>query len=219
MMLSWLGLGRKRFPRPLRLHVGSGSVRLAGWVNVDAQALPGVDVVADVTQGLEFRGVEAVFAEHFLEHLPLADAIRFLLAVHGALADGGWLRLSTPNLDWVWITHYRLDGGAEERRDAALRLNRAFHGWRHQFLWNREMLASTLAACGFDEVRFCQRGESALPVFQGLERHETYQDNDDFPHLLVAEARKGKARPDLIEKLGDLVERDYLVHLSDEEKG
>ena len=63
-----------RRPRP-RLHIGSGRERLEGWVNIDAQALPGVDVVADVTKGLQFENVEAIFAEHFIEHLPLDLAV------------------------------------------------------------------------------------------------------------------------------------------------
>ncbi|HYX25847.1 MAG TPA: methyltransferase domain-containing protein, partial [Thermoanaerobaculia bacterium] len=129
----------------LRLHIGSGNVRLPGWTNVDAQRLPGVDVVADVTRGLDFADAEAVFSEHFLEHLAVDDALRFLLEAHRVLMDGGWVRLTTPNLDWVWLTHYRLEGEAAERREAALAINRAFRGWRHQFLWNREMLAEALA--------------------------------------------------------------------------
>ena len=38
---------------PLRLHVGCGRARMAGWLNIDVQPLPGVDLVADVTQGLQ----------------------------------------------------------------------------------------------------------------------------------------------------------------------
>lgn len=126
--------------KPVRLHLGCGRARLQGWVNVDAQPLPGVDLVADVTQGLGYSDVEAVFAEHFLEHLPLDDALRFLAEVHRALAPGHWVRLSTPNLDWVWSTHYELDSEPETKRQNALAINRAFRGWQHQFLWNRELL-------------------------------------------------------------------------------
>jgi len=186
-----------------RLHIGSGRARLEGWVNVDVQALPGVDVVADVTKGLQFSAAEAIFAEHFLEHLAITDAISFLLESHRVLGDGGWLRLSTPNLDWVWATHYRLDAGAEEKRDSALRLNRAFHGWRHQFLWNREMLGQALAATGFEPVRWCRYGESENPLFQGIERHETY------------EARKSPPRPDLLKSFRALVQREFLDHMAD----
>jgi predicted SAM-dependent methyltransferase len=200
---------------PVRLHVGCGRARMEGWVNMDYQALPGVDVVADVTQGLDFSGVEAVFAEHFLEHLGLAEAIGFIAESYRVMAPGGWIRLSTPNLDWVWSTHYRLSLAAPEKRAAALALNRAFHGWRHQFLWNREMLEETLLACGFTGVRWCLWGESDLPLFRGIERHETYPDEPHLPHVLIVEAQKGDPQPERFQKLRTQVEQDFLIHLAD----
>lgn len=199
----------------VRLHVGSGKARLEGWVNLDYQDLPGVDVVCDVTKGLKFTNVEAIFAEHFLEHLALADAINFLEDCHKALVPGGWVRLSTPNLEWVWHTHYRLDMKPEEKRAAALSLNRGFHGWRHQFLWNQDFMTEALTACGFDLVRWCRYGESELPVFQGIERHEIYADSSDLPHVIIVEARKGEPRADLLVRFRHKVDRDYLIHLAD----
>ncbi|HEX5760157.1 MAG TPA: hypothetical protein VF121_13280 [Thermoanaerobaculia bacterium] len=198
---------------PLRLHVGSGRARLEGWVNIDLQALPGVDVVADVTQGLDFSDIEAIFAEHFLEHLPVDAALAFLLEAHRVLAADGWLRLSTPNLDWVWATHYKLDCDAAVKRSAAIQLNRAFHGWEHQFLWNRELLGEAFAACGFAAPRWCRWGESELPVFRGIERHETYEDSAELPHVLIAEARKGEPQPARLAALRELLEREFLMHL------
>lgn len=200
---------------PLLLHVGSGNARLPGWTNVDVQPLPGVDVIADVTKGLDFSGAAAVFSEHFLEHLAIDDALAFLLEVHRVLAPGGWLRLSTPNLDWVWLTHYRLEGEGGEKRAAALAINRAFRGWRHQFLWNREMLEEALAACGFAEVRWPRRGESELPLFRGLEVHDTYGDTEGLPHILLAEARKGDPRPERLRALREAVQAGFLDHLKD----
>jgi predicted SAM-dependent methyltransferase len=199
----------------LRLHIGSGNVRLPGWTNVDAQRLPGVDVVADVTRGLDFADAGAVFSEHFLEHLAIDDALRFLLEAHRVLAEGGWIRLTTPNLDWVWLTHYKLAGEAAARREAALAINRAFRGWRHQFLWNREMLAEALAACGFEEVRWCRRGESELPFFRDLERHDTYGDDEEMPHILIVEARRGEPRPDRLRALRAAVQAGFLDHMKD----
>jgi predicted SAM-dependent methyltransferase len=200
------------------LHIGSGNVRLPGWTNVDVQALPGVDVIADVSRGLGFaatESAEAVFAEHFLEHLEITDALGFLLEVHRVLMEGAWVRLSTPNLDWVWQSHYRLGGEAVEKREAALAINRAFRGWRHQFLWNREMLAAALASAGFEALRWCRRGESELPLFRNLERHDTYGDNDDLPHILIAEARKGPPQPERLEELRVAIQEGFLAHMKD----
>jgi len=201
--------------RGVRLHVGAGRERLEGWVNVDVQDLPGVDVVADVTRGLDFADAEALYAEHFLEHLPLDAAVDFLLECHRVLAPGRWLRLSTPNLEWVWASHYPLDLAAEDKARQALIANRAFHGWRHRFLWNRELLGRALAACGFEDVRFCRYGESSQPELAGLERHETYGDSDQYPHVVIAEARKGVAAPAALAALRREMQREFLGHLDD----
>lgn len=203
-----------RKPRT-RLHIGSGRERLEGWVNVDSQALPGVDVVADVTTGLQFSNVEAIFAEHFIEHLPLDLAVAFLHEAWRVLARSAWMRLSTPNLDWVWATHYRLEADPETKRAAALQINRAFHGWRHQFLWNREMLGAALEACGFAGVRWCRYGESELPLFRGIERHESYGDTPQLPHVIIVEARKGQPRPERLAEFQALIQREFLMHRAD----
>ncbi len=181
-------------PAPeLLLHIGCGEQRLAGWVNIDRQALPGVDRVLDVTRGLPFEGASAVFAEHFLEHLPLDHALAFLREAHRALAPGGWLRLSTPNLDWVLATQYPAAARASDAAVGALRLNRAFYAWSHRFLWNRALLEETLRAVGFDALCWCRWGESERPLLRGLERHATDPDSLELPHVLIVEARKGAA--------------------------
>jgi hypothetical protein len=202
-------------PSPPRLHVGCGRVRIEGWLNLDIQALPGVDLVVDVYQGLYWKDVEAVYAEHFLEHLDLDRAVVFLVDVHRCLAPGGVLRLSTPNLDWVWETHYSNASGEELRRLQGLRLNRAFHGWRHRFLWNRVLLGDALVACGFKDLRWCRYGESSREVFRGLEHHDTYEDRPDLPHVLIVEAAKGDRDPAALAELNALFEREFLSFRSD----
>lgn len=202
-------------PPGVRLHVGAGRERLEGWVNLDIQDLPGVDLVADVTEGLDFEDVEAIYAEHFLEHLRIDDAVDFLEECHRVLAEGRWLRLSTPNLEWVWLTHYHVDAPARDRERQALQANRAFHGWRHRFLWNRPLLERALAACGFEEVTWCRYGESQRPEFAALERHETYDDSKEHPHVIIAEARKGKADPAALAALREEIQRELLAHLDD----
>ncbi len=196
-----------------RLHVGCGRARLEGWVNIDAQALPGVDVVADVTGGLEFRDCEAVYAEHFLEHLRIDHALDFLAEAWRVLGEGGLIRLSTPNLDWVWVTHYRLGEPAQLKCDMAIHLNRAFHGWEHQFVWNRELLAEALEASGFTGLEWCRYRESRHELFRGIERHETYADSEELPHVLIVEATRGPEQPERSAALRGRIERDFLAHL------
>jgi hypothetical protein len=67
-------------------------------------------------------------------------------------------------------------------------LNRAFHGWGHQFLYNRTTLGAALRASGFANVTFQLYGQSDVPELRGLERHETWEDTPELPHVLIAEA-------------------------------
>lgn len=173
-----------------RLHVGCGPQVLQGWTNIDNQPYPGIDHVLDVTLGLPFHDVEYLFAEHFIEHLSYDDALNFLRECRRVLAPDGVLRLSTPNLDWVMATHYHPElwrGDADAVRDCFM-LNRAFRGWGHQFLYNRQSLAGTLRLAGFDTIEECSYGESRHDVMRGIERHETYPDTPSLRHVLVVEA-------------------------------
>ena len=176
--------------KPNRLHIGCGQVALPDWINIDNMPYPGVDRVLDVTLGLPFQDVQYVFAEHFIEHLSYDDGINFLRECRRVLRPDGILRLSTPNLDWVMITHYHI--GQWENDEQALHdcfaTNRAFRGWGHQFLYNMQTLTATLRKAGFATVERCSYGGSNHEVLRGMEKHETWQDTPEFPHVLVIEA-------------------------------
>lgn len=183
---------------PLRLHIGCGQQAMAGWVNIDNQELPGVDRVLDVRKGLPFRGASAIYAEHFLEHIGFDEALSFLKECRRALADSGVLRISTPNLDWVFVTHYPSfpSGTSTEKLRDCFQMNQAFHGWGHQFLYNRTMLEVVLRAAGFGRVIFQSYGVSEVPELNGIERHQTWPDTPELPHVLIAEASgRGREEP------------------------
>lgn len=173
-----------------RLHIGCGQEAIPGWINIDNRELPGVDRVLDVRQGLPYQNASAIYAEHFLEHLALEDGLAFLRECRRTLAPDGILRLSTPNLDWVYATHYRTGAASssETKISDCFQLNRAFHGWGHQFLYNRETLESVLHAAGFRSVSFYRYGESAAAQLRGLERHQKWEDTPELPHVIIAEA-------------------------------
>ena len=179
-----------RIARAEKLHIGCGRSAIAGWTNVDQFALPGVDRVLNVGEGLPFEDVSFLYAEHFLEHLPLQEGLAFLRACRRVLSPGGVIRVSTPNLDWVMLTHYRPEGWSTDARaiEDCLNTNRAFRGWGHQFLYNRQTLGLALTTAGFRDVSFHRYGESDRPELCGLEQHETYEDVDRLPHVVIAQA-------------------------------
>lgn len=186
---------RAALPNPLRLHLGSGRVHLDGWLNIDLLPLEGVDVALDVTTDLPFADVDAVYSEHFLEHLEPEDAVRLLARIHAVLREGGVLRLSTPNLDYVWKVLYTASAPTAEKIERALSINRAFYGWQHRFLWNRELLGDVLGTLGFEDLRWSRYGESERTHLRGLEHHPPYPDEPGLPHVLIVEATKAVAAP------------------------
>ena len=112
------------------------------------------------------------------------------------------------------MTHYWHEAPPEQKPELAIRINRAFRAWGHRFLWNREILAQALEACGFDSIRWCDYGESELEVFRGLERHERWLDASGLPHVLIVEARKGLARPEALRALRDTIRTDLVEHVN-----
>ena len=173
-----------------KIHIGCGTAIFDGWVNVDLRALPGVDMVLDVRSGLPFSDVEFVFAEHFIEHLDFDSGLQFLHNCRAVLKGSGVLRLSTPNLDWVWRNQYHhgdWHDDSEAVRDCFW-MNKAFRGWGHQFLYNEQTLTETLREAGFGFVESTTYGESRHAELQDLEHHEQYIDSPDIPHVIILEA-------------------------------
>lgn len=163
--------------RGLKLHLGSGSVRLEGWINIDLEAR--ADLTLDLRGGLPFPDGAArlVYNEHVIEHITVDEAGRCLKDWFRVLEPGGILRVATPDLGYV-VERYQRDW----RDQAWLRLpeyafiqtraemmNVAFRWWGHQYLYDGEELERRLREAGFQTVRRCGLGESTVPELAGLE--------------------------------------------------
>lgn len=182
--------------RELKLHLGCGPVALPGWVNVDNLPYPAVDFMWDLVRGIPFREARFIFAEHFIEHLSYTEARAFTAQCREVLRYDGVLRMSTPNLDWVWEVSYHpklwTDGDQPVRE--CFVTNRAFRGWGHQFLYNFPTLAALLRNAGFRDVAQLTYGKSARPELNALEHHDPYPDTPELPHVIVVEAT-GRGTP------------------------
>jgi predicted SAM-dependent methyltransferase len=99
-----------------RLNLGCGTDTRPGYVNLDIAALPGVDLVRDLSQlPLPFPddSFEEVLALDILEHV---DHVAVMRELHRILRPGGRLRLRSPHftsravyLDPTHRTAYSID--------------------------------------------------------------------------------------------------------------
>ena len=155
-----------------------------------------------------------MYGEHFIEHLPLDGALRFIQEAASCLRPGGVLRLSTPSIEWVWATHLSLasDVSDERRITQTYAANRAFHGWGHQFLYSRPLLEQLLTGAGFKTLTWHAYGESDDPMLRGLERHRGYSIHDGWPSVWIVEGVRGPIASALPQAVSDEAEREFISH-------
>ena len=178
---------------PLKINIGCGQEPFAGWTNLDLDPASRADIVWDVTDGLPFpdNSCAFIYSEHFLEHLPIQDGIRFLKECHRSLQKSGVVRVAMPSVqevvrqyyenDWAgkpWLEKY----GYTWIKTRAEYINIGFRDWGHQWLYDAEELDRRLREAGFRQIETVAWGESSYPDLRSREtRKET---------LLIMEATK-----------------------------
>ena len=152
---------------PLLLHLGSGTHRLDGWVNVDLLGMP-ADVRWNVTRPLPFPdgSATAVFLEHVAEHFPLAAALELLEEARRVLGPGGILRVGVPDFG-RYLASYAgdrtfLESERPGRPTPLLAVAEVALAHGHRSVWDAETLELALAEAGFVDVRRREFGDSDL---------------------------------------------------------
>lgn len=191
-----------------KVHVGCGPKNIfPDWWNVDIRSFQGIDTVMDVTHTWPFQDIDFVYGEHFLEHLPLDGAINFLVSSGNSLKLGGKIRLTTPNLAWVVDSHFPVnDAPTHAKVDGTFAINRAFHGWGHQFLYSQEFLEYLLSQLGYEQIVFFEYGKSDTLALTYLERHGKYKKYNNFSNLIIVEATRGAGEIIVTEQLAKQIE-------------
>lgn len=168
---------------PLRLHLGCGTVRLPGWVNIDIDGGP--DLQLDLRFGLPFpdASVDLIHTEHMVEHMCLADGRLLMAEACRVLRPGGVARIGVPDLERI-VGRYGAPGWRDQAwiQDAnfdwidtpVALINVSFRGWEHQYLYDETELRYRLEQAGFSDVKRVRPGDSSHADLKGLEtRPET----------------------------------------------
>lgn len=186
---AWLGRART----PFKVNIGCGNEPFAGWVNLDLDPNTRADILWDVTDGLPFAegSCSFIYSEHFFEHIPVQEGVRFLNECRRVLREGGVVRIAMPSVaepvrqyyenDWAgkpWMEKY----GYTWIKTRAEFINIAFRDWGHQWLYDFEELDRRLREAGFGRIENAAWGESEHP---DLRKRETRAET-----LLICEATK-----------------------------
>lgn len=178
-----------------KLHLGCGRNLLEGWLNTDLYE--GGDVhFLDVSKPFPFddTSFSFVFSEHLFEHLPFHEGVAMLRECLRVLKPGGFIRLTMPHLEFLidlylhpdkevnkryiqWsidsfdhdVSSFYLDG----HYPAMFVLNNFMRFWGHQMLYDKSTIVQILKRIGYQDIKFCQLGESEHEDLRDVERHGT----------------------------------------------
>lgn len=155
---------------PALLHLGSGPERLPGWINVDLY-FP-AELCLDLTRPLPLPDacVDAVYSQHFFEHIDLEAGARLIAQCARVLRPGGWLRISTPDLEGHARVYLRsLEAGETGEQPPAVMLNRVMRMHDHLFIYDFPTLSRLMQDAGLVDVQRAAPQESASPHLQDRE--------------------------------------------------
>ena len=133
----------------LKLHMGCGSKRLDGYINIDWRKTVATDLVCDIRK-LPYpdNSVDIIETYHVIEHLPRHHLPGTLLNWFRILTPGGSLIIECPDLDRS-VSRY-LQG--EDKQLDAIFGHQRFKGDYHLFGYNFKRLSSLLKDAGFINV-------------------------------------------------------------------
>lgn len=169
-----------------KLHVGCGDRPIAGWCNIDVAHLNDQVHYVDALKRFPFEdeSFQYIFSEHFIEHLPFNDGVKFFRESARILKRGGVMRTATPDLDFLCELR-TLDTDAKKRYAQYISKNFAphqpvsgvtcanttFYGWGHAFIYNAAFMQEVLKPLGFGDFKVHKPGQSGVAELKGIEQH------------------------------------------------
>lgn len=146
----------------MKLNLGCNTRAKAGYVNIDKDKYPGVDVICDVFKLDMADGVaDEVYVSHILEHASHTRTVDILKEWHRVLRKGGVLKIAVPDFD----------------RAIELYLKCGLGDWVVNYLWGDQGYDGANHYCGFNEARLTAKLKEA--GFRDISRVERLPGSSD----------------------------------------
>lgn len=180
---------------PIQIALGSGRKVEHGWIGLDFKK--GEKVFrCDLRKPLPFAdaSVDALLAEHIIEHLPLDDIPHLLAECRRILKPGRPIRIVSPD---ALIVADLIRGHHNDRTEAQLNFDTRIHGWErddfidlrvlnrltyqfgeHQVLLTGQEMAKLLRFAGFSNLNIITPKETVhFPIVPG-NHYKRYPDSE-----------------------------------------
>lgn len=141
---------------PIRLHLGCGKRYIPGFLHLDAQPHPHVDLVTDVAHldAIPDESADLIYAAHVLEHFGRWEFRAVLAEWRRVLKPGGLLRLAVP--DFAACAKLYYEQGLADGLNGLIGLisggQRDPHDF-HKMIFDERFLTHELLGLGFHNVR------------------------------------------------------------------
>jgi len=141
--------------KSIKLHLGCGQRHIPGFVHIDVQPAPHVDIVGPVERlPMDDASVSLIYACHVLEHFGRYSYKTVLKEWFRVLDPGGILRLSVP--DFAACAGIYYENGLADGLSGLVGLiiggQRNEHDF-HKMIFDEDFLRRDLVETGFREVR------------------------------------------------------------------
>ena len=136
----------------MKLHLGCGTKKIKGYVNVDIREEVQPDLVDDISilSSVDNDSVSLIYVCHVLEHFGRHQYKKVIKRWYDVLNKGGILRISVPDFEQV-VEHYN------ENKDMSKIMGFLYGGQTynenyHYHTWDFNLLKKDLLEIGFSEV-------------------------------------------------------------------
>ncbi len=192
-----------------KLQIGSNISNIDGWLATDLVPTTKNCIMLDATKRFPFNNntFDYVYSEHMIEHISWEQGQFMLKECFRILKPGGKIRIATPDMEKYLNLYFnelkpedqkiiqfctdRFIKGISEYKPSFV-INTIFRNWRHQFLYDRDLLELAFFKAGFVNMNNCEYSNSDDNNLQGLEKHGQNIGNENFAiyETLILEATK-----------------------------
>ncbi len=137
----------------VKLHLGCGTKKIEGFINIDIRECVNPDLLDDVGQlnNVKDGSVDLIYVCHVLEHFGRYEYMKVLQRWYDTLKEGGVLRISVPDFNSV-VEHYN------KYKDVTKLIGLLYGGQTykenyHYYVWDFESISNDLKSIGFSTVK------------------------------------------------------------------